>query len=47
MDSRSGIGVDLVQTGPNRGAVLDPALWLAKEINGFAPSGKRAAEEGT
>ena len=47
MDSRSGIGMDLVQTGPNRGAVLDPALWLADESNRFAPCGKRAAEEGT
>jgi hypothetical protein len=46
MKSRSGIGVDLVQTGLNRGALLGPALWLA-EINGFAPKGKRAAEEGT
>jgi hypothetical protein len=46
MDSRSGIGVDLVLTGLNRGAVVDPALRLA-EINGFAPKGKRAAEEGT
>jgi hypothetical protein len=47
MDSRSGIGVDLVQTGLNRRALLDPALWLADESNRFAPKGKRAAEEGT